>query len=293
MIRSSLHVLERRGIATFWDQRMIGPGSSWREETERAIRTADVALLLVSPSYLALEHIWDEELPHLLERKRVGALVIFPIIVRPSAWGYVPGIADIRTWPSDGAPLSGRNPSEVDTLLASLTDEIARIAGACSEAAADEFVAPLSKRSDQRDPLHPDFFISHSKADLDFAESLKLRLERAGYFAWFDAERLKAGVDWRQEIDEALRSASAVIVVMSPDARGSDYVTYEWSFAAGAGVPVVPLLLRNTALHPRLAELQYIDFRQGRPWSVLLKTLGELARHRVRHLEGDDATAEP
>ena len=93
--------------------------------------------------------------------------------------------------------------------------------------------------------------------------------------AWIDTDRLDAGVDWRQEIDESIKTALAVIAIMSPEARASEYVTYEWAFAWGTGKRIIPIMLRETSLHPRLATLQYLDFtnRNARPWPKLYDTL--------------------
>jgi hypothetical protein len=120
-------------------------------------------------------------------------------------------------------------------------------------------------------------FICHDSVDGDFAELLKLRLDKEGYTGWIDTDRLRPGEDWRLEIDEAIRTAVAVIVIVTPEAKSSEYVTYEWSFAWGAGKKVIPLLLRATQLHPRLDALQYIDFtnRRGRPWQRLFEKLDE------------------
>lgn len=62
---------------------------------------------------------------------------------------------------------------------------------------------------------------------------------------------------------------------MSPEARASEYVTYEWAFAWGCSKKIIPLMLRETSLHPRLATLQYLDFsnRLSRPWDRLYKAL--------------------
>jgi hypothetical protein len=110
--------------------------------------------------------------------------------------------------------------------------------------------------------------VSHSKDDADFAELLKLRLEREGHDAWMDTDRLDPGLDWRMEIDQAIRDAKALLAIASPEARASEYVTYEWAFAWGCGTEVIPIMLRQTTLHPRLATLQYLDFTNhiARPW---------------------------
>jgi hypothetical protein len=104
---------------------------------------------------------------------------------------------------------------------------------------------------------------------------LKLRLEKEGVSAWIDTDRLEPGVDWRQEIDDAIRSATALVAVMSPDARDSEYVTYEWAFAWGSQTHLIPIMLRETPLHPRLAALQFLDFtnRRARPWEKLMSSI--------------------
>ena len=64
---------------------------------------------------------------------------------------------------------------------------------------------------------------------------------------------------------------------MTPAAKASEYVTYEWAFAWGAGIKVIPILLKETELHPRLETLQNLDFtnRNARPWDALIELLHE------------------
>ncbi len=92
-----------------------------------------------------------------------------------------------------------------------------------------------------------------------------------------DFEILDAGDDWRERLDQALRESQAVVVIMTPQSAASAYVTYEWSFALGAGVRVIPLEYRSTQSHPRLEVLQRLDFtnKATRPWDTLL---GEVAK---------------
>lgn len=122
-------------------------------------------------------------------------------------------------------------------------------------------------------------FLSYKHDDGDFAQILRDRIEKAGFAGWID-DNLQAGEDWREMIDRAIRESMALIVVLSPDAVASEYVTYEWAFALGAGVPVIPVMLKPTPLHPRLDELQFLDFtnRRARPWDLLLERLEGLGR---------------
>lgn len=128
-------------------------------------------------------------------------------------------------------------------------------------------------------------FISYrrTKPDKDFAAQLKEQIEKAGFEAKIDTEFLAPGEDWRESIDSTIRSAFALVVVMTEQARKSEYVTYEWSFAWGNGIKVIPILLEKTELHPRLAAFQYLDFtdRFFLPWDKLIERLIKLRSEYV------------
>ena len=102
-------------------------------------------------------------------------------------------------------------------------------------------------------------FISYQNTDSDFAGYLMLQLERASIDTWMDKERLRPGYDWSEDIDKAIQDSFAMIVVMSPDARASEYVTYEWAYAPRRRHRVIPVLLKDTLIHPRLAKIQYLN----------------------------------
>jgi len=117
-------------------------------------------------------------------------------------------------------------------------------------------------------------FISYSRGDAKFASKLRQQLNESKLAAWRDIDDLRAGETWQQAIDDALRTAAALIVILSPPAMKSEYVTYEWAFALGAGIPVIPILWKAAQLHPRLASLHFIDFtKPGKPWLRLIDEL--------------------
>jgi hypothetical protein len=128
-------------------------------------------------------------------------------------------------------------------------------------------------------------FISYNQEDRDFAAVLMMEIEKAGLDTWIDKKRLRVGTEWSDAIDNAIRGAIAIVVVMSPDAKASEYVTYEWSFAVGAGVYVVPVLHKQTSLHPRLSRYQYLDFTGPvRPFNDLIDHLKELKNTKRPYL---------
>jgi len=122
-------------------------------------------------------------------------------------------------------------------------------------------------------------FISHSHSDAEFAEMVSDKIKLANLLPWHDIE-LRPGDAWRHEIDRAISESLAVVVVMTPAAKQSEYVAYEWAYALGAGILVIPLLLNLEAkdVHPRLKELQYMNFTtRPKPWERLIKVLQDAA----------------
>ncbi len=121
-------------------------------------------------------------------------------------------------------------------------------------------------------------FLSYSHQDADFIHDLVPDLKNAGFTPWTDVDGIQPGDSWRTSIDNAIRQSFAVLVLMTPAARTSEYVTYEWAYAMGLGITVIPVMLEKTTLHPKLEELQYVDFTRGRrsPTRRLLKRLSDL-----------------
>jgi TIR domain/PBS lyase HEAT-like repeat len=120
-------------------------------------------------------------------------------------------------------------------------------------------------------------FISYARDDAAFAELLRDRLTAAGFEPWKDTESLRAGGVWAEEIDQAIVEAAALVVILTPESKQSEYVTYEFAFALGNGVPIIPLMLRPTRPHPRLEKFHYENFADGEPppWDNLIKRLRE------------------
>ncbi|MBZ0267044.1 toll/interleukin-1 receptor domain-containing protein [bacterium] len=124
-------------------------------------------------------------------------------------------------------------------------------------------------------------FVSYSHDDDEFVSEIEQLLEESGYDAWTDHDLL-AGENWKRRIDEAIESAFALVVFMTPAAKASEFVTYEWSYALGVGVTVIPVLLRETELHPKLQDLQHLDFTEDIT-APLKKLLARLADLEIAH----------
>ena len=276
-----LKLLEKQGVASFWDTSLIPAGANWSQEIKNAVETASVAILLISPDFLSSDYVIQQELPQLIKRAQERNVVVLPLLIRPTSWTSVPELAQFQFLNDVTRPLSTSD--KRDEEMAQIANRLAELLVAVSER---QVGAPSRtpdrgvgvKIKDGKPPRNALVFLSHCSQDGDFAELTKLRLKEAGFDAWIDNDRLEPGIDWRQEIDDSIKTSIALIAIMSPEARESEYVTYEWAFAWGSAKPVVPIMLRETPLHPRLATLQYIDFtnRRARPWDRFIGTLRKI-----------------
>lgn len=122
-------------------------------------------------------------------------------------------------------------------------------------------------------------FLSYSTKDKEFVKQMRERLTAAGFRPWIDPNP-RPGEDWRYEIDDAIRQADALILIATPNSLSSPYITYEWSYALGVGVKVIPVIFKAAPLHPRLMTLQRFDVTgwksQEHFWDYFLRELHTL-----------------
>lgn len=104
-------------------------------------------------------------------------------------------------------------------------------------------------------------FISYAQPDRGYAETLVESLKLAGSSVWHD-KQIRIGDDWDSEIQNALRNASVVVLLVSQAALTSQYVNYEIGSAMSAGIPVIPVLVGEVASLPsHLRHIHAVDAR--------------------------------
>jgi hypothetical protein len=107
-------------------------------------------------------------------------------------------------------------------------------------------------------------FISYSKLDIEFARHLRGMLEREGFDVWMDESDLAPSVHWWPNIERAIRSCGAFIIIMSPNAKESEWVEREILLAENPknDRPLFPILLAGE-VWSRLANIEYEDMTAG------------------------------
>jgi hypothetical protein len=115
--------LEREGLIKVWSDISIEPGMKWKEEIDKVLASAKVALLLVTPNFLASDFITNNELPPLLEAAEREGLAIFWIAVSHSLY-KVTKIAVYEAANKPDEPLDSLSSSSVNQVLVSIAEKI-------------------------------------------------------------------------------------------------------------------------------------------------------------------------
>lgn len=112
-------------------------------------------------------------------------------------------------------------------------------------------------------------FISYSRADKDFVDSLTRDIEdteHAGFDVWIDRADISGGEDWNTAINEAISKCSYFLVVLSPNSAKSKTVGQELSVADECDKRIIPLMYQirevPAAFKLTLGRLQQIDFTE-------------------------------
>lgn len=122
-----LEFLKQRGVK-IWTDREIRPGDKWHEEIQNSLATAKIAVLLVTPAFLASHYIASQELPILLQAAQSEGLVIFPIPVKPISYDQSE-LAPFQAAHPLSEPLSGLHGAKRDRAFVSIASKLADALG--------------------------------------------------------------------------------------------------------------------------------------------------------------------
>ena len=106
---------------------------------------------------------------------------------------------------------------------------------------------------------------------------------------WVDNEKLVPGTPiWEEEIEKAIKAASAVVVILSPDSKNSEWVRREISLADQYRTRIFPVMVRgdeDSSITIRLITRQYFkDLTLSKIQTLfVLKNVDQTEIFKVNH----------
>ena len=82
-LKVHLRPLERKGSVQLWSDTLIQSGDKWKQEIEKALGKAAIAVLLISADFLASDFIINNELQPLLKKAEDKGTIIIPVVLKP------------------------------------------------------------------------------------------------------------------------------------------------------------------------------------------------------------------
>lgn len=174
---TQLGVLKQVGVLEMWERAQVGVGSESRTEVFRVIDRATVAVLLITPDYLASDFIQEVELPRLLERRQKGGLRVVPVLVRSCDWQAVGWLRNMRVLPRHDRFIASGGEHEVDAELTSVARELRELLN-------DPALSGAAPSSPSMGELAPQFLneeIRRLSEQLEAARARKLALKSRGF----------------------------------------------------------------------------------------------------------------
>jgi|GEM_PF-3861807 len=145
-LKTHLAPSERRNKLLVWDDTKMSVGSEWRQEIQRALTEARVAVLLVTPNFLKSDFIAKHELPPLLEAAKRNNVRILWVAI--SASRYKETEIEKYTAANDPSrPLDKLKKSERNEVLVRICDQIEEAITSVASAKAESDAAGLTETS--------------------------------------------------------------------------------------------------------------------------------------------------
>jgi predicted regulator of Ras-like GTPase activity (Roadblock/LC7/MglB family) len=127
-------------------------------------------------------------------------------------------------------------------------------------------------------------FVSYSRKDSEMMQRIVADLKAAGLAVWTDANLTPGTRAWKLEIEKAIESAGALVAILSPDAKASEWVDRELEYARIHDKRIFPLLVRGdiaSAVPFELVSSQRLDISASERYQAGITSLIDALRQHL------------
>jgi tetratricopeptide (TPR) repeat protein len=183
-LEEHLSILKHLKVIANWHDRKILAGKEWDGEIDKHLETAQVILLLISPSFMSSDYCYDIEVTRAMERHKAGKALVIPIFLRPVMWKGAP-FGELQGLPTDAKPVTDW--SKRDKAFLNIAEGIRKAVESMASGVlvqppvkTTEIAAPVSLPSIIFRPLLVDFVARRNPEGRDIVELLKEELVPEG-----------------------------------------------------------------------------------------------------------------
>jgi Ricin-type beta-trefoil lectin domain-like len=137
-----------------WSDEQITSGSKWFEEINSALINTNVAVLLVTPNFLASDFIYEHELGPFLKQAQQGGVRILWVHVRTCAYKLT-ALKDYQAVLSPARPLADMTEAERDRAWVKICEEIEKAVNPSKDAAPQSGPTATQNRELSAKPAAP------------------------------------------------------------------------------------------------------------------------------------------
>lgn len=129
------------------------------------------------------------------------------------------------------------------------------------------------------DSRNYDVFISYAQGDEPWASRFFDELEAQGVHAWFDKTDIALGERWIDKIEEALREAPVIAVLLSPNYTNSPSAAFELGAALGGNKKIIPIATQEVEHAPLSSLLRDRQWLQETSPQAAGRRVAEVVEH--------------
>lgn len=260
-------MLDEAGLAPWMDYRGIEPGTKWRDELIKQVRTCKAFVALLTPAYIQSEYCRMEIL---IARSR--GCKILPVEVEDclhllDSYEETKGLADTFMIRLQRSSLVGL-PITREKAMERLLDDARSI---------DQIATAKS------------IYIAYCNSEATVATQIAAHLEQVGISAWVATKDCKIGENWRQSQAYGVTNASAQVIVIDETIAEADVLRTEIILAEAFGLPVFTVLGRALSQEGqkvssimkslRSSDITYQRLTEIQPFRCDYDSIAKLAQH--------------